>query len=94
LNVADLGMSEGGVLMRNMIPEKPAGAHISEIVKKTGLSRNTVVALQHRERKLSRIGRRTLAVLCDYLSEREGRHVDVSEVLVFDRDMVLEREGT
>ena len=79
--------------MRNMIPEKLAGARISDIVRKTGLSRNTVVALLNRERKLSRIGRRTLSALCDYLSEREGRHVEVAELLVFDRDMMLEREG-
>jgi DNA-binding Xre family transcriptional regulator len=77
-----------GMLIRNTIPEKLAGARISEIAKGTGLSRNTVVALLNRERKISRIDRKTLAALCDYLSKRERRSVEVTELLVFDRDLL------
>jgi hypothetical protein len=80
-----------GMLIRNAIPEKLAGARISEIARGTGLSRNTIVALLKRERNVSRIDRKTLAALCDYLSKRESRSVGVAELLIFDRDLLQER---
>lgn len=70
-------------LVRIALPAKLAGTRIDDIVKATGLARNTVVALLQEEKPVQRIARRTLATLYDYLDQQEGQVTCVGEVLVY-----------
>ena len=68
-------------LIRNRIPAKLAGIPFAEVKAGTGLSRNAVRALQNQGTPPERIRGRTLAAICDFLSQREGRRIPLSELL-------------
>ena len=81
-------------MIRNMIPTKLARIPIEEIKEGTGLSRNTVHAMQNQSSPPERIRGKTLAAVCDFLSQREGRRVAISELLVGEETIdVKEKRG-
>ena len=71
-------------LIRNCIPAKLEGVKIGEIVAATGLAENTVIALLNLHGPSRRFARATLAAVCAYLSQREGRPVAIEELLVYE----------
>jgi DNA-binding Xre family transcriptional regulator len=71
-------------LIRNVILTKLEGVKIAEVAAATGLVANTVATLLNQNDPPTRIARPTLAAVCDYLSQREGRAIEIGELLVYD----------
>jgi hypothetical protein len=74
-------MPPAHALIRNRIPAKLADIPFAEVKAGTGLSRNAVRALQNQGTPPERIRGRTLAAICDFLSQREGRRIPLTELL-------------
>jgi hypothetical protein len=74
-------MPPAHALISNRIPAKLAGIPFAEVKEGTGLSRNAVHALQNQSTPPERIRGKTLAAICDFLSQRERRCVTLSELL-------------
>jgi len=78
--------------IRNAIPGKLQGAKIAEVVAATGLAENTVIAVLNLHDSPKRLARATLAAMCDYLSQRQGRAVAIGELLVFEIPLQMQEQ--
>jgi Cro/C1-type HTH DNA-binding domain len=85
-------ITTASLMIRNMIPAKLAGIPFEEVKEGTGLSRNTVHALQNQSVPPERMRGKTLAAVCDYLSRREGRRITLAELLASEGTAEVEDE--